>query len=271
VTGEEAFAVAKLLISKFVPEGGTNVDDVLCLVFHADGKTIHATQQRSGEADSTKTVEIESGGVGGVWQGFQNIFFDERTEMRGIKQGAITNLPAFLAEHQAGSIASELSQAEGGTTVVQPMEKSFSGGYPSDEGKSLPQPCPHNPGKEREADNCGEDCNNREENSEADDRAAEDWEVLEELRRALEECTRDLEATPLAVPDQHQSGLNMVLAGLKLANHRIFIRSGVFAPPGPPSYGRLFFLYLLYLECAMCLFTLILFLMVTDSFIRSQP
>ena len=89
------------------------------------------------------------------------------------------------------------------------MLQSFSGGYPSDEGKSLPQPCPHNPGKEREADNCGEDCNNREENSEADDRA-EDWEVLEEL-----ECTPcDLEATPLAVPDQHQSGLNMALAGI---------------------------------------------------------
>ena len=40
VTGEDAFAVAKLLISKLVPDGGTNVDHVLCLVFDADGKTI---------------------------------------------------------------------------------------------------------------------------------------------------------------------------------------------------------------------------------------
>ena len=65
----DAVAVAKLLISKFVPKGGTNVDDVLCLVFHADAKTIHARQQRPGEADSAKTVKIESGVEGGVRQG----------------------------------------------------------------------------------------------------------------------------------------------------------------------------------------------------------
>ena len=100
--GDDANAAAKQLIDKFVPGPGFNTDEVACLVFHADGKTIEALHQLGGQPEPVKVARVESGGEGGVWVGFQNVFFDKDTQMPAIKQGAVAQLPALLEDGQAG-------------------------------------------------------------------------------------------------------------------------------------------------------------------------
>lgn len=88
-----------------IPDAGFQDNDILCLTFHPDGETMTGTLKGK-QADKVATLfEITSGGVGGIWEGMQNVFFDGATEVPAIKQGFIAHMPGMLVSDASGKSA----------------------------------------------------------------------------------------------------------------------------------------------------------------------
>ena len=83
------------LLGALVPEDGVDDNDVLTVICDGDMKTLRATFAKAGGPEQ-KLIELESGGAGGTWEAFQNLYFDSNTAIPTIRHSAISDLPDVL-------------------------------------------------------------------------------------------------------------------------------------------------------------------------------
>lgn len=96
---------ANVMLDKLLPDNGVADNDVLKITCKFDGKTIEAEYRVADATSFQPMLSIESGGEGGVWESFQNIFFDLKTEIPAIKLGVVTRVPELLASDRADHTA----------------------------------------------------------------------------------------------------------------------------------------------------------------------
>jgi len=121
---------AELLLANLVPESGIADNDVLTMVCDADGQTLTATYMTAATGKETELLQIESGGAGGAWLAFQNMFFDTETTVPTIRQSAVADLPNVLQKEDASSSmkARQPSQKEIEEAVEQDFVKGGTAG-----------------------------------------------------------------------------------------------------------------------------------------------
>mmetsp|Transcript_9193 Transcript_9193/g.13372 ORF Transcript_9193/g.13372 Transcript_9193/m.13372 type:complete len:403 (+) Transcript_9193:133-1341(+) len=97
---EEHSNDAEHILEKLVPQNGVADDDMLTIVYEGDGESLVVNFSENKTKQESELVRMKSGGEGGVWRAFQNIFFDSNTAIPDIRRGAVSGLHIVLAEQE---------------------------------------------------------------------------------------------------------------------------------------------------------------------------
>mmetsp|Transcript_22453 Transcript_22453/g.34080 ORF Transcript_22453/g.34080 Transcript_22453/m.34080 type:complete len:393 (+) Transcript_22453:106-1284(+) len=91
---------AEKMLSNLVPCSGVMEGDVLSICCHEDGETINASFREAATGNENALLNMPSGGEGGVWLAFQNLYFDDNTAIPTIRHNATSGLPNVLLVRQ---------------------------------------------------------------------------------------------------------------------------------------------------------------------------
>lgn len=111
-------ADAEKMLSNIIPGSGVKEDDILYICCREDGKNVIVSFAEAATGKEKELLNIESGGQGGVWLAFQNIYFDEETLLPTIRHTATSDLPNVLMKQEEDEVNGSSSEE-----VLLPSEK----------------------------------------------------------------------------------------------------------------------------------------------------
>lgn len=85
-------------LDKLFQDDGVCDNDMLTIICHDDAKTVEASFQKADSTNSQELFKMESGGEGGIWLAFQNLYFDEQTAIPTVRHNAVSLLPNILSQ-----------------------------------------------------------------------------------------------------------------------------------------------------------------------------
>ena len=85
-------------LDKLFSDDGVNDNDMLTIVCHDDAKTVEASFLKANSTNRQELFKMESGGEGGIWLAFQNLYFDDQTAVPTIRHSAVSLLPNILSQ-----------------------------------------------------------------------------------------------------------------------------------------------------------------------------